>query len=369
MAAPSVTYTLTNGTTADATQVMQNFNDLINGVSDGTKDLSINALTCAGTATLNGNVNLGNASGDDLTVNASLASNLVPKTTNTYNLGSADLGYASLYLGTADSDTARIVAAAQAADRTYTVPDAGAAATFVMTEGAQTISGVKTFSSTSLVHTSTGATVLAVKSSSATGTTAIDFHPASEATRTAFIASAAQANDFITGSASGDLCLFGDNQAILFSAATGGAQHAKIDTTGLLTLATGVKFGSGTTLDAFTEDGGTTSGWTLDAGSYTNCGSAALAQWSTQRIGDRVHLSAQIDITVTGTTFSFSINKPIASSASDGSGASFFGRNSPNYAWGSVTSGSTTTLQFLGVASTSSSNTYRIAFTLIYRAD
>ena len=38
-----------------------------------------------------------------------------------------------------------IVNASQAAARTYTVPDAGASASFVMTEGAQTLNGVKTF--------------------------------------------------------------------------------------------------------------------------------------------------------------------------------------------------------------------------------
>lgn len=145
MASPSYTYTLTNGTTADASQVMQDLNDILNGVTDGTKDLSISALTCAGTATLNGHVNLGNSSADDLTVTASLASNLVPKTTNAYNLGSADLGMAGVYFGTADTDTARIVSAALSADRTYTLPDAGADASFVMTAGTQTVSGTKTF--------------------------------------------------------------------------------------------------------------------------------------------------------------------------------------------------------------------------------
>ena len=83
MAAPSLTYTLTNGTTADASQVQQNFSDLLNGITDGTKDLSISALTCAGTATLNGHVNLGNSSADDLSITASLASTLPIKTTNT----------------------------------------------------------------------------------------------------------------------------------------------------------------------------------------------------------------------------------------------------------------------------------------------
>lgn len=68
MASPSVTYTFTNGTTSDGPQVSQNFTDLINSLTDGTKDLSISALTCAGTVSLNGNINLGNASGDTITV-------------------------------------------------------------------------------------------------------------------------------------------------------------------------------------------------------------------------------------------------------------------------------------------------------------
>ncbi len=146
MTAPSLTYTIANGTTADATQVMQNFNDLLNGITDGTKDLSISALTCAGTATFNGAVTLGNATGDDITVTGSLASSIPIKTTNTYDIGSSTKGLAGAYFGTADSDTARVVSAALAASRTYTLPDAGGAADFVMTAGAQTISGIKTFS-------------------------------------------------------------------------------------------------------------------------------------------------------------------------------------------------------------------------------
>lgn len=151
MAAPSLTYTLTNGVTADATQVMQNLNDLLNGYTDGTKDLSISALTCAGTATLNGHINLGNSSADDLTITASLASSLPIKTTNTYNIGSATLGLAGVYFGTGDTDTARIVSAALAASRTYTLPDAGGAADFVMTAGTQTIAGAKTFSTQAII--------------------------------------------------------------------------------------------------------------------------------------------------------------------------------------------------------------------------
>lgn len=110
MAAPSLTYTLTNGSTADASQVMQNFNDLLNGITDGTKDLTIAALTCAGNASFQGNVTLGNGSVDDVTFSGSLASSIPIKTNNSFDFGSATLGLAGVYLGAPSSRTTRITA-------------------------------------------------------------------------------------------------------------------------------------------------------------------------------------------------------------------------------------------------------------------
>lgn len=67
MANIAVTYTFSNSTTADATQVNQNFQDIIDGLSNGTKDISISGLTVAGNASFNGDTTLGNASGDTIT--------------------------------------------------------------------------------------------------------------------------------------------------------------------------------------------------------------------------------------------------------------------------------------------------------------
>lgn len=75
MANPVVTYTFTNGNVADASQVNQNFTDLINSLTDGTKSLNIDALTAAGAATLNGNVTLGNAAGDAIVCNGTFGAN------------------------------------------------------------------------------------------------------------------------------------------------------------------------------------------------------------------------------------------------------------------------------------------------------
>lgn len=124
MANISTTYTFTNGTTIDADEVNQNFSDLVDGTLDGTKDFAISALSCAGNASFNGNVTLGNASGDDVTVTGSLASNLVPKTTETYALGTSLIGYSAMYLGD-NSQTVGVVAnTAASADYTLMLPPA-----------------------------------------------------------------------------------------------------------------------------------------------------------------------------------------------------------------------------------------------------
>jgi hypothetical protein len=100
MAYPSVTYSFTNGTTISATEVNQNFTDLINGLSDGTKDLNISALTASGTTNLNGAVNLGNATSDDVTVTGYVAATVNPKTANSFDLGGSSQTWRSGYFAT-----------------------------------------------------------------------------------------------------------------------------------------------------------------------------------------------------------------------------------------------------------------------------
>lgn len=143
MANPAVTYTFSNGTTADATQVNQNFSDLIAGLTDGTKDLTISALTASGTVTFSGSVTLGNASGDDLTITASLASSLGIKTTNSYDIGSSTIGLRSLYLADAGSAarSTRLIGATVASSYTFTFPTTGGTSTYLLrTNGSGTTS-------------------------------------------------------------------------------------------------------------------------------------------------------------------------------------------------------------------------------------
>jgi hypothetical protein len=107
MTAPSVTNTFSNGTTADATAVNQNFSDLISAMTDGSKSFSIDALTVAGAATFNGAVSLGNATGDDITVTGYVASDILPKNDAQHDLGSASKQWCDLYTkGTTSLDGA-----------------------------------------------------------------------------------------------------------------------------------------------------------------------------------------------------------------------------------------------------------------------
>lgn len=104
MANISVTYTFTNGSTADADEVNQNFTDIINGTSDGTKDLSVSAITAAGTLTANGAVNIGNATSDDITITGRIASDIDPKTAGANTLGDATQTWRALYVDNTVTD-------------------------------------------------------------------------------------------------------------------------------------------------------------------------------------------------------------------------------------------------------------------------
>ncbi len=104
MANISVTYTFANSSTADATEVNTNYQDIIDGTSDGSKDFSISALTCAGAATFNANVTLGNATSDDITLTGRVASDIDPKTAASNTLGDSTQTWQALYLDNGATD-------------------------------------------------------------------------------------------------------------------------------------------------------------------------------------------------------------------------------------------------------------------------
>lgn len=102
MAAPTIRHTFVDATTCDATQIMNNYNSIIEALSDGRKDLTVSAFTSESTSTFNGNITLGNASADTVTINAKLNTSISIKTNGTYDLGSSSKVMAVLTLGAAD---------------------------------------------------------------------------------------------------------------------------------------------------------------------------------------------------------------------------------------------------------------------------
>lgn len=70
------------------------------GVITTTGNLNVGAaLDVVGATTLDGDVTLGNATGDDITFTGRLASDFVPKTDLAYDLGTATLGFNTLHIG------------------------------------------------------------------------------------------------------------------------------------------------------------------------------------------------------------------------------------------------------------------------------
>ena len=93
MAYPSVTYTFANGAgnLIDATEVNQNFTDIINGISDGTKDIQVAKVVAKG------DVDLGDAISDTITATGRFDSDIVPSTDNARDLGTSALTFAELH--------------------------------------------------------------------------------------------------------------------------------------------------------------------------------------------------------------------------------------------------------------------------------
>lgn len=120
MALPSVTYTFTNGTSADATQVNTNFNDLVEAMTDSSADFTVGSLVVSGAVSLTGNtVTVGNATSDVLALTSRITGDLTPTASATYSIGSSSLGWTGLYMG-ANGQTLRIIPSASLSS-TYTV--------------------------------------------------------------------------------------------------------------------------------------------------------------------------------------------------------------------------------------------------------
>ena len=103
--ANQITTAIASSSTTDTVTIGMPDNVTIDGVLtvDGASTLTgaaslSSTLAVAGATTLNGAVTLGNATGDDIVMTGRLASHLVPKTNDTYDLGTTALRYRDLFL-------------------------------------------------------------------------------------------------------------------------------------------------------------------------------------------------------------------------------------------------------------------------------
>jgi uncharacterized lipoprotein NlpE involved in copper resistance len=141
VAEPTLPYTLTNGTTANASEVQANDQALLDAITDGTKDIEVAALTTTGACVF------GNAAGDTVTFNGSIAATINVSANTSYDFGSSTAGMRSFYIGGSSTFTTRIIGGTQAGSLTITLPTtAGAAAQFLKTDGAGVTSWARPFS-------------------------------------------------------------------------------------------------------------------------------------------------------------------------------------------------------------------------------
>jgi hypothetical protein len=166
-----------------------------------------NLLTGGGTSFTEGSIIFADSTGSLAQDNTNFFWN---DSTNTARITNVDLGVSGtagsldIFPGTAASGklafaaannagntTTTITNASQAGARTYTLPDAGASASFVMTEGAQTINGAKTIPT--LITTTFTATNIDAGASGTAGT--VDVFPTTALKGKIQIAAVANTND------------------------------------------------------------------------------------------------------------------------------------------------------------------------------
>ena len=87
---------------------------------------SFTTLTASGATTLNGVVTLGDATADDVTITGRIAGHIVPKTNDTYDLGTSSLRWRTAYLAASTLD---LGGATISSDGTGTITITGAGAT------------------------------------------------------------------------------------------------------------------------------------------------------------------------------------------------------------------------------------------------
>ncbi len=98
MAIPSVTYNFVNGTVADGDAVDQNFQDIIDALTNATASLAVGGFVASGTASFNGNVYIGDSASDCLVITSETMSSFSVKSNAVYTIGDNTKSWRAVYL-------------------------------------------------------------------------------------------------------------------------------------------------------------------------------------------------------------------------------------------------------------------------------
>lgn len=309
MAFVSVTYTFVNDTAADATAVNTNFSDVIAGLSDGTKDLNIAALTLSGTATFNGSSIFGNSSVDDIQFNGSMATNLVPKTQRTYGIGSADLGLSGIYFGMNSSHTINLIGPSSGASADYTLtlpPVVGVYGQIMVNQGSGTtlwkFPGVVSAKSADYTVTDTDGIEVILMTTSNTDRTVTLPTAADNTDRELVVKKVDSGTGKVILDGEGSETIDGATTLTLFKQY--GKVRIKCDGSNWYVIEGPVEYGT----------------YTPTVSASTNVSSSTIQQHFWKRIGSIVSVSGRFDVTATSsanTATSITLTLPLASNFTD----------------------------------------------------
>jgi hypothetical protein len=177
MANISVTYTFVNGATSDAPSVNQNFTDIINGTSDGTKAITVDSVTA--TSVSASSARFSSITGPTLTgVSFDASTNTLTNVANASISNTAAIAVSKIATGTAgyllganpgatSNEFKQVTAGSSGSDFTVTMttgaftinlPDAGSSSRGLVNASTvtQTFGGPKEFASSIMLQTSGG---------------------------------------------------------------------------------------------------------------------------------------------------------------------------------------------------------------------
>lgn len=100
----TVTNNFVNNTLIKPDDINQNFTDIINGTSDGTKDIKVEALTIASDLNITGESSFGNNIDDKIEINSIIDNDIIPNANGSYEFGTSVYPFKRIILDNSTTD-------------------------------------------------------------------------------------------------------------------------------------------------------------------------------------------------------------------------------------------------------------------------